>query len=221
MRKPILFLLCTALSVGAASGAKAPQPQTVQYEVKLKSGAFGDMGTRKMWIRGDYFRWEYMSAGLPLKLVKNSQGVFLIHPWNKVAAKYPAKSSRSKPLGLFPGPAEPVSSFLKTVKAAKQKPEKVGTQLCDVYSYKDPIGGKQCRIWVGKSTGKPVKLTTEGAKGKADPITATYTKFVVGASVPDSMFKIPSGYEIRPMPGGGKPISGKLAPENQDKKGPA
>ncbi len=105
MKKRILLLLCIVLSVGTTSEVFASKSQTVQYEIKLKSEAFGDMGTRKMWIKGDNFRWEYMSAGLPLKLVKNNSGIFLIHPWNKVVGKYPSLSNRGDPIALFPGPA--------------------------------------------------------------------------------------------------------------------
>ncbi len=200
MKKGFLLLLSAALAVGTASWAKAPQPKTTQYEVKLKSEAFGDLGTRKMWIKGENMRWEYMAAGLPLKLVKNKQGVFLIHPWNKTAAKYPEGTNRSNPLALFPGPTGPVNDFLKSVKAAKRGTEKVGKELCTVYTYTEPVDKKSCRIWISAKSGSPVKLTIKGTRGKSDPITATYARYTVGASVSDTLFQLPKGYNIRPMP---------------------
>jgi len=221
MKKQILFLLCVALSVGAASEVVASKSQTVQYEIKLKSGAFGDMGTRKMWIKGDNFRWEYMSAGLPLKLVKNSKGIFLIHPWNKIVGKYPSLSNRGDPIALFPGPAGPIDSFLKKVKAVKRGTEKINGELCDVYTYAAPADRRNCRIWISKKTSKPVKLTMEGVRGKADPIIATYSKFVIGANVPDSLFEIPSGYQVKPMPNSNRAFSGEPATTVKNRKEPA
>lgn len=199
-RKWVLFFLCAALSLGVASWAQSPGQQGLFYEVKLKSENLGDMGTRKMWIKGNNMRWEADSANLPLKLIKNKQGVFMIHPWNKVAAQYSDKSNRSNPKACLPGPTGSPQVFLKAVKAVKGKQQTVNNQLCDVYSYTEPTTSRKCRIWIGAKSGKPVKLVMDGVKGKMDTVTATYVKFDANAKVSDSLFELPKGYAIRPMP---------------------
>jgi outer membrane lipoprotein-sorting protein len=199
-----------------AWGANTPKPQTLQYEIKLKSETFGNMGVRKMWIKGSNMRWEYMSAGLPLKLVKNNDGVFLIHPWNKVAARYPTGSDRGNPMVLFPGPTSSPKEFLKSVKAVKRGAEKINKELCNIYSYADPTTTRECRIWISAKSGKPVKLCLSGKHGKADPITATYTKFVISPVVSDKLFELPKGYAIKPMPSA--KLTTKNIPKQKDRK---
>ncbi|MHB9036536.1 MAG: hypothetical protein ACYC64_07695 [Armatimonadota bacterium] len=195
-----LFFLCTILSLGAAAGAKAPAPATVHYEVRLHSSAFGDSGVRNMWIKGNDMRWEGKSQRLPICIVKNADGAFLIHPWNKIAAKYPKDSRRGNPKAIFPGPTGSIKTFLKSVKAEKCGAETIMDQKITIYGFVDPVSRRSCRIWVNDKSEKPVKLVMQGKRGKMDTITATYTKYVVGGKVPDALFDIPKGYAIRPMP---------------------
>lgn len=194
------LFLCSIVSVAAAPAAKAPEAATVYYELTLKSENFGNMGLRKMWIKGNNVRWESKSANLPLLLIRNKEGVFLVHPWNKVAAKYPDGSERGNPKTLFSGPTGSISIFLKHVNAKKHGTEKISGQDCIVYSYTDPTSKLPAKIWVGEKSGKPVRLLLQGQKDKSDTITATYTRFEPGAKVEDSLFEIPKGYEIKPMP---------------------
>lgn len=205
----ILISLCAAALVGTVTWAQAPKPNTLHYKIKVKSESFGDMGTREMWVKGDKMRWYYISAGLPLRIIKNQQGVFLIHPWNKTAAKYPAGSSRGNPSVLFPGPTTSPAAYLKSVKAVKGKRELLNKQPCDVYSYTEPVSKRACKLWVDPKNGAPVKLSIKGEAKKLDSLTATYEKFTVGAAVPDSLFELPKGYKIRPMPEP-KQTSGKI-----------
>ncbi len=195
-----LLLLCAIFSIGTAAGARSPKPYTIHYEVKVKSASFGDMGTRKLWIKGDKMRWESKSARLPINIVKNDDGVFLLHPWNDVAAKYPKGSPRGNPRALLPGPTGSPKAFLKAVSAVKHGRETINKTPCDVYDYTDPTTKRKCTIWIAVQSGIPVQLLLKGEKGKQDTITATYTKFVEGANAPDSLFEIPKGYTIRPMP---------------------
>jgi hypothetical protein len=195
-----LFLTCAILSLGAASGAKAPAPATVHYEVKLQSSAFGNCGVRKMWIKGNKMRWEGKSQRLPMCIVKNADGTFLIHPWNKIAAQYPKGSLRSNPKAIFPGPAGSIQAFLKAMKAEKCGWQVVNEKKCTIYTYMDPVSRRQCRIWINDKSTKPVKLLIKGKRVKMDTLTATYTKYEVGKSISDSLFELPKGYAIRPMP---------------------
>ena len=217
--KSTLLLLCAIFSVGTASGAKAPKPYTIHYEVKLKSASFGDMGTRKLWVKGDRMRWESESARLPLHIVKNDKGVFLLHPWNDIAAKYPKGSPRGNPRALLPGPTGSPKAFLKAVKAVKHGRETINKKLCDVYSYTDPTTKRKCKIWIAMKSGKPVQLLLKGEPGKQDTITATYTKFVEGANAPDSLFQLPKGYAIRPMPERDLTSKAKARKPNKKKSG--
>ncbi|MCX6344751.1 MAG: hypothetical protein NT018_06725 [Armatimonadetes bacterium] len=199
--KAIFLFVCSIVSVGAVSAdKKAPESQGIYYELKLKSESFGNMGTRKMWIKGSNMRWESKSDRLPIRLIKNSSGVFMIHPWRKFAAKYPAGTPKGNPRLYLPGPTGPVKLFLKQVNAKKLGTDKVSGQRCDVYSYSDPVTKSSAKLWVGAATSKPVKILMMGERGKKDTVTATYTKFDLSAKVPDALFQIPKGYTMRPMP---------------------
>lgn len=200
IRKLTCLLFGAALSIGLALGAVASGAGALHYEVKLKSASFGDMGTRELWVKGDNMCWNSKSVNLEVRLVKNKQGVFLIHPWNKVAAKYPEESNRGNVRALLPGPAGSVKAFLTAAKAEKKGRETVNKELCDVYSYSDALTKSNCKLWVSAKSGKPVQLVVAGDKGKRDTITATYTRYEADARVPDSIFEVPKGYAIRPMP---------------------
>lgn len=153
-----------------------------------------------MWIKGNNMRWEGKSQKLPVCIVKNADGTFLIHPWNKIAAKYPTGSSRSNPKVLFPGPTGSIQGFLKSVKAEKCGREVVNEKKCTIYSYMDPVSRRQCRIWIDDKSTKPVKLLMRGRRAKMDTLTAVYTKYEVGIGIADSVFELPKGYAVRPMP---------------------
>ncbi len=199
--KVAFLILCSIVSVGAVSAdKKTPESKGVYYELTLKSESFGNMGTRKMWIRGSNMRWESKSDRLPIRLVKNSSGVFLIHPWKKFAAKYPGSTPKGNPRLYLPGPIGPVKLFLKQVNAKKLGSDKVSGQRCDVYSYSDPVTKGSAKLWVGAVSGKPVKILMKGERGKKDTVTAIYTKFDLSAKAPDTLFQIPKGYSVRPMP---------------------
>jgi len=200
IKKSGLFLICAVLSIGAAAGREASQPRTVHYEVKLKSASFGDMGIRKMWIKGSNMRWESKSAQLLVRIVKNKQGVFMIPHWPKIWAKYPKGTNRQNPMVLLPGPIGRPRDFLKSMKAVGRGRETVNKQPCSVYTYTEPTTKRDCRIWISASSGKPVKLVVKGVEGKASTVIATYTQFVVGVSVPDSLFEMPKGYVEKTMP---------------------
>lgn len=197
----VLLLLCTIFSLGTVSIAGTPGgKKSLYYEVKVSSKSFGNMGTRKLWLKGNNMRWEMVSAKLPIRVVKNEGGIFLIHPWNKVAAKYPAGSPRGNPQVYLPGPIGPIKAFLSAVKAVKSGQVTVDKQRCNVYSYRDGLAHRQCKIWVGVTSGKPVQLLVTGTKGKVDTITAVYTKYEEGKSVSDSLFELPKGYKVVSMP---------------------
>lgn len=200
MTKRVLFFLCIVSMVGGWAGANAATVPTMFYEARLKSSSFGDMGTRKMWIKGGLMRWESSQKDFKLTLIKNGQGVFLLHPWRNSAGKYPAGSNRDNPRALLPGPTGSPSTFLASVKAKQCGREKVGKDTCVIHSYTDPYSKRNCKLWVSNRTGKPVKLVLKGEKGKLDTITATYTRFEPGAKVNDSLFSLPVGCQVKTMP---------------------
>ena len=196
----VAFLICTVFSVGTASNATPSKPQTLHYEVRMKSLSFGNMGAKRMYVKGENMRWETKAAYLPLTVIKNKQGTFLVSPFKKTAAKYPPGSNRSNPRIYLPGPLGSPKAFLKEVKAVKHGREKVERDTCDVYSYHDPASGRQCRLSISIRSGKPVKLVLQGVKKSTDTIVAIYTEFVIGGPMPDSLFKLPKGYAVRQMP---------------------
>lgn len=196
----VLLLLSVIISLGAVPSIKAAVPATLHYKVKLKSEGFGDMGVRELWVKGNNMRCDIKSARLPLTVIKNDQGVFLLHSWNKVAGKYPPGTPRGNPTALLPGPTGSPKAFLSHVKAMKLAKEKVGTQLCDVYSYTEPTTKRACKLWVGAKSGKPVKLLMKGKRKAVDTVVATYIAFDEGVKVSDSLFQLPKDYAVRPMP---------------------
>lgn len=171
---------------------------TVTYEVKM-SGPTGDMGTRKMYRKGDYFVWENESGGMKLKFIKNKDGCFTIHPAGRYAAKYPAGSNRESTAVFLPGPAGDVRGFLKAQDAKKEAEEKVGEKLCEVYSYTEKETKWKCKLWVAKPTLTPVKMVMNGVK-KTDVINVTYVSYKTGVVIAESRLKLPEGIEVRPMP---------------------
>lgn len=200
MTKRVLFFLCIVLAVGSGSIAATAGSQSLFYEAKLKSSSFGDMGIRRMWIKGNCMRWEACTKNFKLTSIKNGQGVFLLHPWKKSAGKYPPGSNRENPQTYLPGPTGSSKWFLTSVKATRCGQEKVGSTMCDVYSYTDQASARKCKLWLSKSSGSPVKLVLIGDRKKVDTITATYTKFQLGVKVDDSRFELPKGCVVKTMP---------------------
>lgn len=196
----VLFFLGVILMATSGGLSAAPAEQTLFYEAKLKSSSFGDMGTRRMWIKNDCMRWESMTKQLKMVVIKNSEGVFLLHPWKKAAGKYPAGTTRDNPSTFLPGPIGPTNTFLADVKATRSGGEKVGKEMCDIYTYQAPCDKRVCKLWVSKTSGKPVKLVVAGERRKTDTITAVYTKFEPGARIIDSQFRLPNGYSVRMIP---------------------
>lgn len=195
-----LLLFSVLLGLGVASIAEATVPATLHYKVRLKSEGFGDMGVRELWLKGSNMRCEMKSANLPITVIKNDQGVFLVHAWNKVAGKYPKGTPRGNPTALLPGPNGSPKAFLQKMKAKRLSKEKVGKQLCDVYSYTEPTTKRECKLWVDAKSGKPVKLWMKGKRKTIGTVVATYATYEEGVKVADSLFRLPKGYEIRPMP---------------------
>jgi hypothetical protein len=194
-------LLCAVFVALAVCSAGAAVATTLHYKVRIESASFGKGGgTREFWVKGAMMRCDIKSAGLPITVVKNSHGVFLLHAWNKVAGKYPDGSPRGNPRTLLPGPTGSPKVFLDKMNATKLSSGRVGKQLCEVYSYTEPTTRRYCKLWVDAKTGKPVKLWMKGKHRVADEITATYLSFVEGARISDSVFAVPRDYVVRPMP---------------------
>lgn len=195
----VLLLLCTVLGTGAAAHAGATAPMTLHYKVQMKSSA-GNMGTREVWLKNGKMRCNIDTARLPITLLKNSQGVFLLHSWNKIAGKYPDGSPRGNVRALLPGPTGSPKAFLRFVNGKRIGTEQVGKKSCDVYSYTDPTTKRFCKIWVERKSGQPVKLWLKGALRVASDVTVTYLLFKEGEQISDSIFELPKGYAVRPMP---------------------
>lgn len=199
------------LAAICCSQSQAKPIDTVVYEVKLSS-SIGNMGTRKMYRKGNHFVWETDSAGLKIKFIKNKDGAFMIHPKGRFIAKYPAGTNRESPMTFLPGPAGDVKEFLAKVKAKKEGEETVDKTLCDIYTYTEPETTWKCRLWVEQKRLAPVKMQMTGEK-KADTIDVTYLSYRTGAVIAESRFELPEGVEIRPMP--------TRKTETEEKKGEA
>ncbi len=189
-----------AILVALCSGQSDAKPKidTVVYEVKMKSPQ-GDMGTRKMYKKGDFFLWEADTSGLKLKFVRNKDGAFAINPFGRFAGKYPPGSNRESPMTFLPGPAGDVKDFLKKNEAKKEGQETIGKTLCDIHTYTEKETKWQCKLWVEQKTLRPVKMLMTGAK-KNDWVDVTYVSYRTGGVIAESRFALPKDMEIRPMP---------------------
>ncbi|MBP6964467.1 MAG: hypothetical protein KBC96_08680 [Armatimonadetes bacterium] len=200
MRVRSLSLSIMAVLIGTCcvqSTAKS-KIDTVVYEVKLSSPQ-GDMGTRKMYRRGDHFLWEYESAGMKMKFVRNKDGAFMIHPTGRYAGKYPPGSNRENPITFLPGPQGDVKEFLNRQRAERVGEEKVEGRICDIYTYIESESQWKCKLWVDKKDFVPVKMTMTGAK-KTDVIDVIYLSYKTGVVVAESRFDLPKDIEIRNVP---------------------
>jgi len=190
----LALLTMAVLPFPVCGGAKV---DTLVYQVRMKS-SLGDWGTRKMTMKGSNFVFEAESAGMKMKVIKNNDGVFLLHPFRKEAGKYPKGVNRESPMAYLPGPVGDVKAFLAKNKAKAVGKEKIDKKLCDVYTYTEKESGWKCKLWVSSKDMTPVKLEMTGTK-KGDVRTVTYISYKRGVPVPDSIFQLPKDIKIRPM----------------------
>lgn len=190
----LAFLVCC--SDRALSEAK---PSTLYFQVKMKSAAGDLIDRHEMYIKGANYVWLTYTAGMKIKLIKNDDGVFLLQPMGRFIATYERGSERESPHYFFPGPMGDVKEFLSEVDAKKVAEEKLGKKLCDVYLYSAKITGRECKLWVDKKSGVPVKLVRIGKKPELN-VTGEYVTYKQNVQVPDSLFKLPKGVRIVKMP---------------------
>jgi len=213
----LLFIALVAAVVFAAQGmllcaTAGPKAQTTIYEVHLKS-TFGDAGTRKLTLAGENFLWEVSSPGLNLKLIKNSDGLFMLGR-TKIAVKYADDDRRRSPMALFPGPIGDVKTFLKSNNAKPAGKEVVNKKKCVIYTYTQSTSGWRCKLWINEATYMPVQIQLNGPK-KDDYVKATYVSYKLNTPVPASTFELPKGMRVRSMP------DLKSLRKNRDEKQPA
>jgi outer membrane lipoprotein-sorting protein len=181
----------------ASTDAKPSTARTTVYGIHLKS-TFGDMGTRKLYVDGEFFRWEYSCAGLDTKLIKNRDGLFLLNNRRKFAGKYPPGDSRESVSALFPGPIGNVGSYLKSRNAKLAGKTVINKKKCMQYDYS--AGAEwRCKLWVDAATSTPVQIELNG-KTKADHVKGTYTSYRLNSPVPESLFALPKDMKIVDMP---------------------
>jgi len=197
-RHSMLSVLAILVALCSGQSDAKPKIDTVVYQVQMNSPQ-GNMGTRKMYKKGDNFVWEADSAGIKMKFIKNKDGAFMLHPMGRFAGKYPPGTNRESPMTFLPGPAGDVKQFLDKNEAKKEGEEKIDKTLCDIYTYTEKETKWKCKLWVEQKTLRPVKMVMTGAK-KSDTIDVTYISYRTGAVVADSRFELPKGLEIRPMP---------------------
>ena len=209
MRIKSNWILAFVAAVSVMSPARSlcdQKPRTLYYEVKLTCPS-GNLGMRKMYVKGDCFAWVSETKGIlkPITLIKNKDGAFLIDPKGRWAGQYPKGSDRESPMVFLPGPTGDVKTFLTLQKAVKSGKEKVVAyghktpKLCDIYSYKEKTTGHTCKLWVDQKTTLPVKLVILTAR-RSDERTATYVAYKPGYPVDDSVFVVSDKLMVRPMP---------------------
>lgn len=186
--------------IQATVAYSAPAPKAAGatvYEFRLKS-TFGDAGTRKMTIEGQKFRWEVTSPGISVKLIKNTDGLFMLGR-TAFAVKYAPGDRKESPMALFPGPIGDVKAFLKARNAKSLGKAMLGKKKCIIYEYTEKTTGMRCKLWADAVTSTPIQIELNG-KQKADYVKATYTYYKLNQRVAASTFQLPKGIKVRPMP---------------------
>lgn len=206
----IAGLAVLAAALWSAHASCANKPDTLSYEVKLKC-KLGDMGTRKMYIKGSEYAWYVDSAGLKTRLVRNKDGVFLLHPMRPAAAKFPPGSNRESPMVCLPGPAGNVKRFLSANDARKSGEDKINKKACILYTYTEKVTRDKCKLWIEKAAMTPVRLVIEDPHPDRT-VTADYVSYRLGCPVADSHFELPKGTQIQPMPTAPAPSASKRGP---------
>ena len=188
----LVFIALIAVPLLAAG------PGSLVCEMTLESKNFGKMGGAKLWIKGDNYRYEKLATWYTITLVKNADGVFLIHPEQRWAGKYAKGSDRERIENLVMGPVGDLAAYLKKVTARKVGNEAVDEVKCAIYKWDAPK--TTYKMWVNEKKNVPAKLMRIGLGDKADTITVAYQKYESGAAVDDSQFVLPKDIPIRDMP---------------------
>ena len=192
----LIIALSICAGLGCFAATKPASSDTTIYKVRLKS-SFGDAGTRKLSIDGKNYLWEVATAGMDLKIIKNTDGVFLIG--RNHIGKYPAGSKHESPMSLFPGPIGDVKEFLKANSAKSLGKAEVDGKKCEMHEYTEKVSGWKCKLWTDAAKATPVKLELTGPN-KGDSATATYLSYTLNEKIPASSFILPKNKKIRPMP---------------------
>ncbi len=209
----VILLAIITLSANAST-------KSLVAEMKLSSKNLGGMGDARLWIKGDSYRWEKSLQNMVITIVKNSDGVFLIHPAKRWAAKYEQGSNRENPASVVMGPFGDIDSYLKEQKARKLATTVLNGRKCVVWTWGNAktITNK---LYVDEKKNVPVKMVIVGNEKKSDTIEIVYKKYELGAKIDDSVFKLPEGIEIRNMPkrGSAKPsVQNNETKENAEEK---
>lgn len=206
----VLFVSLLAF-IAAAAGAAST---SLAVEMKLSSKNLGGMGDARLWIKGDFYRWEKTMQTMVVTIVKNADGVFLIHPMKRWAAKYEPGSNRENPASVVIGPFGDVNTYLKEQKARKLTTAVLNGRKCVVWTWNT---GKTTinKLYVDEKKNVPVKFIIAGTEKKADTLEVIYKKYELGAKIDDSRFQLPEGIEIRNMP---KREAAKHSEENKQEK---
>ena len=130
-----LSLLITALF--PMSAFSADPPKTLVCEVKVVT-AEGDGTIRKLFVKGTNWRGEMTTQGMLFRTIKNSQGLFTLHPSDRFALQYPTGTTRDLPQSFVPCPIDDFDGYFKRVEAKTGEQTTFEGKKCDVYTYDDP-----------------------------------------------------------------------------------
>jgi hypothetical protein len=184
---PCVLVFLFAVSAGFAAGL-ATSGYLVQEQSARNTGASLSTTTKIYW-KNDNMRIEtYSVEGVSIQ-IKDGPVVYQYIPEMKMAMK----------VTLPPGPQRSVKKFLETQMSLPSGGKKVGSAVvaglkCNVFSV--PAQKGTSRVYISSDPRFPFRMKGEANYNSLHQVSET--KIIkLNSSVPDSMFKLPSGTKIQ------------------------
>ncbi len=182
----------TAPSIGESLGdifGKSKGITSVKYDMMTTSPGEPTI-TQNIWLKGNNMRTEMTMEGQKMITIMNGdkQELYMYYPGENMAMKMDFSQA-------------PESAIEETSSIGQYNPTVIGTEtidgkLCTVVEYVDPEG--KVKTWLWQEHGLLIRMEMTTPEG----ILRTEMKNIEFGDIPDSMFELPAGVEIKEMPGG-------------------
>lgn len=144
----------------------------------------------KVSLKDELFRMETTMQGQVSIVIHNADGTFMVMPGEGVAMK----TSLMPGQGAVEG-ADNYAAYLAKQQAQMTGSETVDGHACDVYHFTSEAG-EATTAWVATDLQFPIKMEIMSREGK---VLVELSNVHVGASVPESSFKLPPGVQLMDM----------------------
>ncbi len=173
---------------------KGQELTEVYYEMEVTSPGF-DTTRGKIWLKGDRMKSESQMMGENFVMIYDVDAIYMLEPADKTAVKMPMEMGIDEMM-------DPITVGEVTEDMDEETLEYLGREeyegiLCHVVLSTDQEYDIQTKMWLHPDYGFPMKV-----EGLSDDPEEQYvmkiSNFEVG-NVSDSVFQIPSDYEIVDM----------------------